>query len=365
MRTTLKTMPNSSSDFETEKELFNDLLAAIRSQEEQLIKDRAIKLKSFLSYNTSRYKSSQRILEFLREKSKFSELYASIEKEEFSKEDLSYELTKKTAEKEDFCIALFTFNSHQRSSRVLESLKRSGAINDVEVFMDGPHAVPKLAKQVEENKRNIEKYNPKRINSRSGNYGFRRVMLESLLDLSSRYKKFIILEDDCFPTKEAITLFKKELNDYESDKTVLTVYGSHFLCDNEFPLCPRFQGWGWATWSKKIIPFIHKMMRLYLLPEKEYLHFINSTFTPSMKEKIDDLTHPRSCSFTTKKFFAWDETLTHLAALENKYHRPTSKRCIYNFGMDENSSHFPLSGEKIFRMPPFNLIKPEEVWKHF
>ena len=84
-----------------------------------------------------------------------------------------------------------------------------------------------------------------------------------------------------------------------------------------------------------------------------------------MRAGIDELTYPRSCTFTTLKFFAWDETLTHLAALENKYHRPTSERCIYNFGMDESSSHFPLSAQETFRKPPFNLITPQEVWEHY
>ena len=107
------------------------------------------------------------------------------------------------------------------------------------------------------------------------------------------------------------------------------------------------------------------MMRLYLLPEPDYLDFIHSTTTPSVTQKIDEFTSPRSSSNTTHKFYAWDETLTHLSALENKYHRPTPKRCIYNFGMDEHSSHFPISNEKVLRKPPYNLISQEEVWDFY
>lgn len=358
-------MKNKKSNFEIEKELFNNLIETVRNGNARTGSKEANELRSHLEKNPPIFSSSLKLLHHLENSKHLNNtpnINAKKTKPSFNLNEKTYVTEKK---KEDFCIALFTFNSTERSARVLESLKRSGVMRHVEVFMDGPHAIPKLARQVEANRQLIEEYRPKKINSRAGNYGFRRIMMESLLDLSSRYKKFIILEDDCFPTKDAISIFRKELDTYESDQNVLTVYGSHFLCKGEFPLCPRFQGWGWATWSEKIIPFIHKMMRLYLLPESEYLSFINSTFTDSMKVKIDDLTHPRSCSFTTKKFFAWDETLTHLSALENKYHRPTSKRCIYNFGMDENSSHFPLSHEKTFRKPPFNLITPQEVWEYF
>ena len=360
-------MTNKLSRLKIEKRLFNALLEAIHSRNPRRISKEAYELKTFLANNSPCFSSSIKILEYL-DKSNFTDTTdsSSLEDMAFDKKfNLGERIDVLSNSKEDFCIALFTYNSISRSRRVLESLKRSDALKDVEVFMDGPHAIPEQVEKVGKNKSQIEKYNPKRINSRAGNYGFRRIMIESLLDLSTRYKKFIILEDDCFPTANAISLFKKELNDYENNKDVLTVYGSHFLCDGEFPLCPRFQGWGWATWSDKIIPFVHKMMRLYLLPEKDYLDFIKSTLTPQIKSKIDNLTFPRSCSHTTTKFFAWDETLTHLSALENKYHRPTPQRCIYNFGMDKNSSHFPITGEEVFRKPPFNLITPQEVWKYF
>lgn len=361
-------MKNDSSNAQLEKQLFNQLLEAIRSSNTNLINRSSFELENFLKNNKPAFKSSLKILDYLKTKSQDASKARSYPSGNintsaaFNTSDL---VVRDNIEKGEFCIAVFTFNSVERSSRVLESLNRSGFMKYVEVFMDGPHAIPKLELAVNENINEITKYKPKRINTRAGNYGFRRIMMESLLDLSSRYKSFVILEDDCFPSKNAIPEFQKELKNYEKDNDVLTVYGSHFLCEGEFPLCPRFQGWGWATWSEKIIPFIHKMMRLYLLPEKDYIEFIKSTLTPSMRAGIDELTYPRSCTFTTLKFFAWDETLTHLAALENKYHRPTSERCIYNFGMDESSSHFPLSAQETFRKPPFNLITPQEVWEHY
>ena len=54
-----------------------------------------------------------------------------------------------------------------------------------------------------------------------------------------------------------------------------------------------------------------------------------------------------------------------LQASNNSPLKATAKRCIYNFGMDENSSHFPLAHEETFRKPPFNLITPQEVWRYF
>jgi hypothetical protein len=355
-------------DLKKEKELFSLGIQALRENDPIRAAQAAESIESYGKNNSYNFNTTKDLLAKLR-KSTSTRLGSSSIPHKARQFPIQYNIhepvTHATTIKKDFCIALFTFNSRERSTKVLTSLKISGHINEVEVFIDGPHASPKLTAQVQDNIDSIRSFDVRRINARNGNYGFRRIMIESLLDLSARYRRFVILEDDCFPTKNAIPLFKKELDLYESHSDVLTVYGSHFNVENEFPLFPRFQGWGWATWSHKIIPYVHKMMRLYLLSESDYLAFINATFDDDVKRRIDTTTPPRCSSYTTRKFFAWDETLAHLSALERKMHRPTETRCIYNFGMDQHSTHFPIKHQETFRKPPFNLISPDEVWEVF
>jgi hypothetical protein len=143
---------------------------------------------------------------------------------------------------------------------------------------------------------------------------------------------------------------------------VLTTYGHHFLVPAEQPLCPRFQGWGWATWSDRIRPFIAELAYLFSLRESEFTAWTRSVMTPEILARLD-CTAPRGASITLQRFFAWDETLALLAALADMKHAPTERRCIYNFGVGEDSTHF--SNIDWYRKPPFNMILKSEVWDHY
>lgn len=265
--------------------------------------------------------------------------------------------------KEDFGIIVFGHTRIDTLKVVLESLNYQNALKDTEVWLDGDQGKSNIREKIQKTKDLINKYPVKSVRTQLANFGFRKMLILSLVEMCNRYRDILILEDDCFPTRDAISIFKDELNFIRNKNNFFSVYGHHFLIDIEKTgKCPRFQGWGWATTSEKLEPILKQLMNCYLMTEYEYLDFIKKSFTPEIRQRIE-ITPPRQPSDTLERFFAWDETLCLLTALNNQQHRPTAKRTIYNCGMGNDSTHFKLNN--FFRNPAFNLITPDEVWNYF
>lgn len=267
-----------------------------------------------------------------------------------------------TQDKEDFGIIVFGHTRLDALGALLESLMRQDALKYTEVWLDGHQGNGMLKQKIQATIELVKKYPVKHLHTQTGNYGFRKMLILGLVEMSKKYRDILILEDDCFPTRDAVSEFRKELDLIRENKSIFSVYGHHFLVESEKETCARFQGWGWATTSEKLMPMLRQLIDCYSMPEERYLKFVARTLTPDIKARID-VTLPRQPSYVLERFFAWDETLCLLTALNNQVHRPTKKRTIYNCGMGKDTTHF--SDTKMFRSPPFNLITPEEVWQYF
>jgi hypothetical protein len=263
---------------------------------------------------------------------------------------------------EEFGIIVFGHTRLDALGAVLESLKRQDALQYTEVWLDGYQGNHPLKLKIQKTIDLVKTYPVKHIHTQAGNYGFRKMLILGLAEMCRKYRDILILEDDCFPTRDAVAEFRKELDLIRDNKNVFSVYGHHFKVEAEKETCARFQGWGWATTSEKLMPMLRQLIDCYSMTEENYLKFIRRTFTANIKERID-ITPPRQPSYTLEKFFAWDETLCLLTALNHQVHKPTKKQTIYNCGMGKGSTHF--DDTPMFRKPPFNLITPEEVWQHF
>lgn len=263
---------------------------------------------------------------------------------------------------QDLSILLFGHTRATSIADVLESLKLQGAIANVDVWLDGHQAVPDVRYKTELVKEVVSNFNVRSVTSHNGSLGFRKLVLHALENASANYRYIIVLEDDCFPTSDAIKIFLEELKKIEDDSSVFSVYGHPFLVGEEGEKFSRFQGWGWATTGKKLQQHIGKLIYLYSLRENEYLDFVNNVLTPEIVARLD-VTPPRQPTMTIKQFFAWDETLALLTALSNQGHKKTPKRTIYNFGASADSSRF--KNINWYRKPPFNMIGHEDVWDYF
>lgn len=263
---------------------------------------------------------------------------------------------------EDFGIIVFGHTRLDALGAVLESLKRQDALQYTEVWLDGYQGNHQLRLKIQKTIDLVKTYPVKHLHTQAGNYGFRKMLILGLAEMCRKYRDILILEDDCFPTRDAVTEFKRELDLIRDNKNIFSVYGHHFKVDAEKETCARFQGWGWATTSEKLMPMLRQLIDCYSMPESNYLKFVRNTLTDKIKTQID-VTPPRQPSIVLENFFAWDETLCFLTALNHQVHKPTKVQTIYNCGMGKGSTHF--DDITMFRKPPFNLITPEEVWQHF
>ncbi len=98
------------------------------------------------------------------------------------------------------------------------------------------------------------------------------------------------------------------------------------------------------------------------MSEQSYLEYVDELLTPAVEARLD-VTPPRLPTYSLRTFFAWDETLALLTAVDQKLHKPTDVQVIYNCGIGGDSSHFGI--EDKFLRPPFNLTPPDQVWDFF
>jgi hypothetical protein len=263
---------------------------------------------------------------------------------------------------QDVGIIVFGHTRPLSLADVLTSLKMQGSIGLVEVWLDGHQGRPDIKEKTEHVFQVASNFSVKKIHRHNGMLGFRKMVLIALRDAVQKYKHLIILEDDCFPTRDAINIFQEELLLIENKNNVFSVYGHPFLMPSEGEFFTRFQGWGWATTSEKLSPFLDKLVDCYSLPEERFLEFVNRALTDEIVAKLD-ITPPRQPTHTLRKFFAWDETLALLTAMEGMTHKKTPKRAIYNFGADLDSSRF--KDIDWYTKPPFNMVRQSDVWSYY
>lgn len=262
----------------------------------------------------------------------------------------------------EFGIIVFGHTRPLYLADVLKSLQLQGALDDVCVWLDGHQGVPDVKHKVELVNQVVSQFPVSKVYSHNGALGFRKMMLQALSVAVNEYKYIMIIEDDCFPTKDAVNVFKRELKDIENNDEIFSVYGHPFKVSAEGDVCTRFQGWGWGTTSEKLKPFLEQLIGCYSMTEERFLRFVEETITEDVRSRLD-VTSPRQPTHTLTKFFAWDETLSLLTALAGKTHKLTSKRTIYNFGACKDSSRF--KNVAWYSKPPFNMISHEEIWSYF
>lgn len=263
---------------------------------------------------------------------------------------------------EDFGIIVFGHTRPLFLADVLKSLEKQNALKFVNVWLDGHQGVPETKQKTEMVAKVAEKFPVAKVYKHNGALGFRKMILQALSIAVQQYRHIMVLEDDCFPTQDAVEIFRQELEQIENMDDVFSIYGHHFLMPAEKETITRFQGWGWGTTSAKLKPFVDQLIQCYSLTEERYLAFVAESLTDDIKARLD-VTPPRLPSHTLERFFAWDETLALLTAMSNKVHRKTPKRTIYNFGASEDSSRFKSVGW--YSKPPFNMVSHDEIWNYY
>ena len=246
---------------------------------------------------------------------------------------------------------------------LLESLRRQGTNNDIHVWLDGHHGRSSCIEPTTKCRELVQKEFPEvHLTAMNSNMGIEKLTIDGLSFMSSRYKRIIVLEDDCFPTADAIAEFEQALDAIATRPEVYSVYGHHFLTETEGETITRFQGWGWATTREKLLPVLEEMKRCFAMAEPDYLRWVHQNLTPEVISRLD-VTPGRNCVRVIASFFCWDGCTCLVTAIRGLVHKKTRERVIYNCGMGDGSMHFPQNDR--FRLPPFNMITPQEVWSYY
>ena len=263
----------------------------------------------------------------------------------------------------DLGIAVF---GHRRAGvmrNLLESLRRQGVLDRTHVWIDGiAHAAEMLPKV--QAVRALQRDFPTAgwVNCH-GRLGIEKLMLDALTGMARQYRDIIVLEDDCFPTADAVQVFRETLDLARDDRSIFSVYGNPFGVANEEEVFTRFQGWGWATTRDKLLPVLAQLKAMFMMSEPDYLAWVKKVLTPAVRAKLE-VTGRRNVTEVLGRQFSWDSATTLLTALLGLRHRRTPRRVVYNCGAGEDSGHF-RRGIDDYREPPFNMIGADEVWQYF
>lgn len=263
----------------------------------------------------------------------------------------------------DLGVAVIGFARPELMRNVLTSLERQGALPATHVFIDGDALRAELYGLASATVEAARAFEVADLRANIGHLGIEKLMLDALSLMSTRYRKIVVLEDDCFPTRDAVAVFSELLDEVSADPSVYSVYGHHFLSPSECDRISRFQGWGWATTAAKLEPVLAELKARFSMPEREYLEWTQASLTPEICARLD-VTPGRDVIKVLKQFYSWDSCTSLVTAQRGLLHRRSPKRIIYNCGLTPGHGHF-TAPQKHLREPPFNMIEPGEVWDYW
>ena len=154
----------------------------------------------------------------------------------------------------DTGVGIFAYNRPSHLKRLFISLSNHD-LENLYVFLDGPKTILDKVNQ-DEIKIMIQNY-PKKIKliKRKKNLGLKRAILFGANYLSKKYKKIIIIEDDCIPFRNFLKFFDISFKIMEKDNQIEAICAyQHPNISNKFNEFVNlkmnlFIPWGWGTLS--------------------------------------------------------------------------------------------------------------------
>ncbi|MCS6289239.1 MAG: glycosyltransferase family 2 protein [Nitrospira sp.] len=154
-------------------------------------------------------------------------------------------------------IGLFVYKRPEHTVRVLEGLRnnRESRESDLFVFSDG--AKNSLANEgvsaVRVLVRGLAGFRSVTVVEQSVNLGLARSIVTGVTDLTGRYGRVIVLEDDVVPAPHFLQYMNAALEKYEHVREVISIHGYSYPVHCSLPETFFLRGadcWGWATWAR-------------------------------------------------------------------------------------------------------------------
>ena len=125
-------------------------------------------------------------------------------------------------------IALFAHTRDIQVRNTLESLARQDALHITNVFIDGDQGRPDIRREIDKVAATVSDYPVKRVVRLRSGFGFRKMIITYAREMAGTYERLIFLEDDCFPTRFAVSRFDESIKKIEHNPGVFSVYGHPF-----------------------------------------------------------------------------------------------------------------------------------------
>ncbi len=156
-------------------------------------------------------------------------------------------------------IALFVYNRPEHTRRTVEALaaNEGAAASPLFIFSDAPRtpAASPLVEQVRAYVRTVTGFAQVTVVERSANMGLARSIIEGVSDLTGRFGRAIVLEDDLATAPGFLSFMNDALDAYAEDPRVLSVCGYMYPVMFDTPADTLFlrapHSWGWATWKDR------------------------------------------------------------------------------------------------------------------
>lgn len=163
-------------------------------------------------------------------------------------------------------IVLFVYNRPDHTQKTLDALAQNDLAKDsiLYVFCDGakPNSSQNQIEKINETreivKRQDNNFQEVIITEQSQNLGLADSILSGVSQITTKYGKVIVLEDDIITSKGFLKFMNESLEVYEYEEKVMHISGYMFPADLKNAIPDEEQTffyrstscWGWATWQR-------------------------------------------------------------------------------------------------------------------
>lgn len=247
-------------------------------------------------------------------------------------------------------LALFVYNRPAHTTRALGAIARLERLGEVDlhIFCDAPKREAH-ADAVAETRmivRDFAARYPATVIERSENFGLARSIAGSVSDLTARYGKVIVLEDDLVPTPDFLPFMLDGLDRYADRPDILQISGcllpGRVAAPEDGFFLPLTTTWGWATWQRAwthFQPAISEAERGALPADAALLSRFTAEHSVDYVAMLDDRIHGRNDS--------WGILWWYAVAKASGLVLYPRESLIWNGGFDASGVH--CGGDEVFQ----------------
>ncbi|MBM9577281.1 glycosyltransferase [Leptospira sp. 201903070] len=243
-------------------------------------------------------------------------------------------------------IALFVYNRPLHTEATISALIKNEFADQSEIFIfcDGARSEKDFDKVSEVRKivKNIKDgFKKVTVLEKEKNFGLANSVISGVTELTRKYGKVIVLEDDMVTSPYFLRYLNQALNYYEHEERVISIHGYRLPYRGNVPETYFLRGtdcWGWATWKRGWDLFEPNGAKLLARLESENLTYkfdMDGSFPYS--QMLRDQISGRNDSWAIR----WHAS----GFLLNKLTLFPARSLVQNIGLDASGTHCEVSDD--------------------